>query len=297
MTRVLRVPWLLFAFLVERLRRLPGARFIARVLPAAARLMVVAAIVLLLLWMAEASPQRMSLAELRAGQLSRLQTWIIVSGQLSEEPGTTSESHRYRLTDPATPNTQLNVRSDQPLPLGPATVSGRILGGRDGVPEGYTWAAQLDADPVLASELPPPGAAFALLGLAVVIFLARRSAYPMFLNERPADVPAARSGMRVTTYFDPVDAAARGLPRDSVATLGFDRPEGAALGDLRLSNGRSLPVRLNSIYTTIDVGRLQSLGRSEPVLRVRVADDDVALAFATRRDRDAAYAALALAVR
>src|SRR5215213_3452204 len=139
MTRILRGPWLLFAFLVERLRRLPGSRFLASFLPAATRLMIVGAIAVLLLWMAEASPQRMTLADLRSGQLSRLQSWIIVSGELGEEPGTNPESRQYRLSDPRTPNAYLIVRSERDLPLGPTTISGRILGGRDGVPEGYTW--------------------------------------------------------------------------------------------------------------------------------------------------------------
>jgi hypothetical protein len=297
MTRILRGPWLLFAFLVERLLRLPGSRFLARFLPAATRLMIVGAIAVLLLWMAEASPQRMTLADLRSGQLSRLQSWIIVSGELGEEPGTNPESRQYRLTDPRTPNAYLIVRSERDLPLGPTTISGRILGGRDGVPEGYTWTARLNADPVLAQELPPPLTAIGLLGLALLIFVARRSTYPMFINELPEAGPPARSGLRVTAHFEPEDAAARNVARDAAGTLGFDRPEGAALGDLRIGSGRSIPVRLNSTYTTVDVGRLQSLRRGEPALRVRAGDDDVTLGFASRRDRDAAYAALALAVR
>jgi hypothetical protein len=297
MTRILRVPWLLFAFVVEQARRLPGSRLIARLLPAAARLMVLVAFVLLLLWMAEASPQRISIGELASGQLSRLQTWIIVSGDLAVEPGSTPASHQYRLTDPATPNAWLVVRAPNELALGPTTVSGRILGGRDGVPAGYTWTALLEADPVLASELPPPAAAFLLIGLAILIFLARRARYPVFVNEPPGEAAAARAPLHVTAHLEREAAAARALPRDSRGTLAFDTGEAAGIAQLRLGLARPLPVRLNSTYTTIDVGRLQSLRAGEPALRARMVDDDVTLGFASRRERDAAYAALAVGVR
>jgi hypothetical protein len=297
MTGVLRVPWLLFALLVEQARRLPGARVVARFLPAAARLMVAAAIVLLLLWMAEASPQRMTIGELAAGQLSRFQSWIIVSGDLADEPGATPESHQYRLTDAATPNAWIVVRAPHALPLGPTTLSGHILGGRDGVPAGYHWTAPMEADAVVASELPPPSAAFVLIGVAILVFVARRAHYPLFVNEPPAEIAPARSGLQVTAHFHPEDAAARGLPRDSRGTIRFDTGRAAGVAELRLSSVAPLPIRLNSTYTTIDVGRLQAIRGAEPALRTRVADDDVLVGFASRADRDAAYAALAVAVR
>jgi hypothetical protein len=152
----------------------------------------------------------------------------------------------------------------------------------------------MDADAELASELPPPSAAFLLIGLAVVVFLGRRARYPVFVNEAPDDVPAARSPIAVIAHFEARDAAARALPRDSRGTVAFDHGEPAGLGQLRLGGGRPLPIRLNSTYTTIDVGRRQALRASAPALRTRVGDDDVIVSFASRRDRDAAYAALAV---
>ena len=288
MSEILRYPALLFGFGVAQLRRLPGARLVAPLVPWLGRLLIAAAVVLLLLWAAETSPQRISLADLAAGKLGAMQSWIIVSGNLEADPSSSGAQHRYRLTHPAAPNARLDVRSPVELALGPTTVSGRIEGGRDGVPAGYAWSARLNADDRLADELPPPWSAGLLAGIGVLLFVARGSRYPIFVPERPADIDGAEGLLRVTAYGE--DAA--GAERDAPATLDFDTRSGGT-AELRIKGGRPIQVRLHSAFTSVDVGRLRRLLSSEPVLRVRASTDDLTIGFASRRDRDAAYATLA----
>ena len=287
MSDALRFPALLFAFGVEQLRRLPGVRFVAPSTKWIARLLLLGAFVLTLLWAAEASPERISLADLAAGKLGSMQTWIIVTGDLADEPGSNDELHLYRLTDPDAPNAYLIVRSGSVQPLGHTTVSGRIEGGRDGVPAGYAWSARLNADPRLAGELPPPWTAIVLGALGLVIMAARRTSYPLFVGAPPGETVPAMSALRVT-----VRSESGGLDRRTVpATLAFTGSEPGS-ADLSIGGGRSIPVRLHSAFTRIDVGRLVSLSGSEPALRVRSEGDDLVLAFASPRERDSAFAAL-----
>jgi hypothetical protein len=283
----LRFPWLVFAFGVEQLRRLPGARVVAPFTKWAARLFLLAAVVLTLLWGAEASPQRISLADLAAGKLGAMQSWIIVTGDLADEPGSNDELHAYRLTDPEAPNAYLDVRSRSVQPLGHTTVSGHIQGGRDGVPAGYVWSARLDADVRLAGELPPPWTAIVLAGLGLVIMAARRTRYPLFLGDTPGDALVPTGGLRVTARSETGAFDRRPVP----ATLSFTtREPGAA--DLAIPGSRRVPVRLHSAFTRVDVGRLRTLTRSEPALRVRSEGDYLVLTFGSARERDAAFAAL-----
>lgn len=286
MSEILRFPTLLFAFGVDRLRRLPGARLLGPLTKWIARLLLLAAVVLLALWGAEASPQRMSLADLAAGRLGWNQSWIIVSGNLSDEQGSSSSLHVYRLTDPAAPNAFLVVRSRVVQSLGPTTLSGRIEGGRDGVPPGYAWSARLNADLTLAGELPPPWSAIVLAGVAVVIMLGRRTRYPVFQSEPPLDVAPVTGSLRVTARSE-TDGRADPVP----ATLSFANADPGS-ADLSISGSRSLPVRLHSAFTKVDVGVLRRIRGSEPALRVRSENDDLALVFASKRDRDGAFAAL-----
>lgn len=287
MTSALRLPLLAFGYVVARMRRLPGARFVAPIVPWLVRASFVAAAILLLLWMAEASPQRMSLADLAAGKLSPMQSWIIVSGELQEERGSAPGAYRYRLTDPATPNAYLDVRSSVEWPVGPTTLSGKVLGGRDGVPAGYEWSAPFQADPVLADELPPPAIAFVLIGLGLLVVIGRRISYPMFIAETPAEVPPGWGLVSVTVH---PEATGSGSPTQP-GTL--DRDTGVGTGELRVQGSGPVPVRLHSAFTSVDVGELRGLRSSEPALRVRAADDDLILGFASRRERDATYARLA----
>jgi hypothetical protein len=295
--RIRSAPRVLFAAFVERLRRLPGSRAAARLLTPVTWLMPVAALVLLILWGAEASPQRISLRELTAGELSPMQSWIIVSGNLESIPLPDSDDHQYRLTDPAAPNANLIIQSPVELPVGPSTVSGHIFGGRDGVPAGYTWSARLEADAQLANELPPPWWVFALAGLAVLIVVARRTRYPVFVPEAPVESAAAQAPLQVVAHVPIEEARERGLPRTVRGTLAFDTPAVPGGAELRLAAGPTLPVRLHSSYSTIDVGELLTLRSRAAALRVRAADDDIALAFTSRRDRDRAFSALAAAGR
>jgi len=263
MTNALRLPLLAFGYVVARIRRVPGARFVAPFVPWLVRGAFLAAFVLLLLWMAEASPQRMSLADLAAGKLSPMQSWVIVSGELQEERGSVPGAYRYRLIDPATPNAYLDVRSAVEWPLGSTTLSGMILGGRDGVPGGYVWSAPFQADPVLADELPPPAIAFVLIGFGILVLAGRRTSYPMFVAETPAEVPPGWGLVNVIVHPE----AATSSPRAQPATL--DRDTGVGTGELRVQGSGPVPVRLHSAFTSVDVGELRGLRSSEPALRVR----------------------------
>jgi hypothetical protein len=286
-TAVLRFPWLLFAAGVERLRRMPMAMRFGRSVRFLPRILLVVAIVVVARWATEVSPERISLADLVAGKLAPSQSWIIITGDLSDEPGSTGPLHQYRLTDPAVPNAQLFVQSTVAQSLGRTTISGRTQGGHFGVPAGYAWSAQLDADAALAEELPGPWPAAVLGALAMLIVLARRSRYPMFSGDAPSDFAPATAAVRVTASSE-----SGRLGRATIrATLSFtgDQP-GAA--DLRIGSGRPLPVRLHSAFSTVDVGVVHRLSGSAPALRVKAGDDDLTLAFASTRERDAAFAAL-----
>lgn len=287
MSAILRFPVLLFSAAVERLRQLPGARRLGPLVRWLPRVLLLLAVVLGGLWALEVSPQRISLADLVAGKLSSLQSWIIVSGDLADEPGSTDELRLYRLTDPAAPNAYLVVRSRVAQPLGPATVSGRIEGGREPVPPGYAWSARLNADRTLANELPPPSIAMVLFGVAILILLARRSRYPMFASQAPTEAMPATSALRVIVRSESGQIGRAGVP----GTLSFTSPEPGA-ADLAITGARRVPVRLHSAFTAVDVGVLYRLSGSEPALRVRTDRDDLTLAFGSPRERDSAFAAL-----
>jgi len=182
---ILRFPWLLFGAGVERLRGLPVARRLGPSIRWLPRILLLASVVVVARWAVEVSPERISLPDLVAGKLAPSQSWIIVTGDLSDEPGSTDLVHMYRLTDPAAPNANLFVESPVVHSLGRTTISGHTSGGHFGVPAGFAWSAQLDADAALAEELPPPWPAAVLGGLALLIFLGRRSRYPMFSVEPP----------------------------------------------------------------------------------------------------------------
>ena len=287
MSAILRFPGLVFAAAVEQLRGLPGARRLGPIMRWLPRILLVAALILGAAWAGEVSPQRMSLADLAAGKLGQFQSWIIVTGDLADAQGSTDFLHLYRLTDPDAPNAYLVVRSRPVLPLGRTTVSGHIVGGREGVPPGYAWSAPLDADPTLAGELPPPWTAIALGALGILIILGRRSRYPTFSSEKPTEAFPATSALRVNARSE-----SGALGRAAVSgTLSFTSAEPGA-ADLSLAGARTRPVRLHSAFTNVDVGVLYRLRGSDPALRVRTDNDDLTLAFASRRERDSAFAAL-----
>jgi hypothetical protein len=257
-------------------------------MPWVARLLVLAAIVLVIAWGFEASPQRLSLAELAAGGLGRYQTWVIVSGELTDEPDGTTGRQMYRLTDHAAPNANLIVRSSIERPLGWTTMSGHLEGGRDGVPVGYTWTARLDADPTLAAELPPPWTAILLTGGAILIWLARRTAYPVFAGRAPEAVGVARGRLPVRVRRE-TDSGSAAPPVAATLDLSSGRTGSA---ELHLPGAAPMPIRLYSSHTSVDVGELHGFGFSEPAIRVRASVEDLAITFASARDRDATFAAL-----
>ena len=287
MSAILRFPVLLFAAGVEQLRRLPGAARVAPVLRWLPRILLVAALVFATLWAIEISPQRISLADLAAGKLGQFQTWIIVTGDLSEEEVSTDDLRVYRLTDPAAPNAYLVIRSPVAQTVGRTTISGHIRGGREAVPPGYAWSAPVDADPTLARELPAPSTAILLGGLALLILLARRSRYPLFASESPSEAVPAASAFRVIVRSETGRLGRAAVP----GTVAFGSAEPGA-ATLALPGARPLPVRLHSAFTTVDVGALYRLTGSEPALRVRSENDDLTLAFGSPRERDATFAAL-----
>ena len=292
MKAALRFPWLLFAAGVERLRLLPGANRLGLFMRWLPRVLVGAAFVLVAAWAVAVSPERISLADLAAGNLARSQSWIIVAGDLAEEPDSTDLIHVYRLTDPAAPNASLFVRSPVVQSLGRTVVSGHLEGGHGGVPAGFAWSAQLDADDSLAEELPPPMPAVVLLGLGVLIMLAHRSRYPMFSSATPGESDTATSASLVTVTSDSGALGGAAIP----AKLSFASTE-PGVAELTIGDGRRMPVRLHSAFSTVDVGVLYRLGGSVPALRVRSANDDLTLAFASTSERDSAFAALSAEAR
>jgi hypothetical protein len=165
-------------------------------------------------------------------------------------------------------------------------VSGRIEDGRSPAQPGYHWSAGLDADAQLANEQPPPVAAFLLAAVGLLIVIARRTTYPMFLREVPG--PAVPGPARLPVVAHGITGASGG--RDVEGILELDAR--VARAELQLLGLGSLPVRLHSAFTTLDVGVLRWLESSEPALRVLVSGDVLAIGFATRRERDAAFATL-----
>jgi hypothetical protein len=281
-----RMPSLAFSSAIDRLRRLPVARSLAPVAPWIDRVLFLGAFVLLLVWMGEVSPQRITLAELAEAKLGQYQSWIIVSGDLGNEVQSTSGGFLYRLTDKAAPNAELAIRSSTRLSLGPTTVSGRIEGGRDPVQPGYHWSASLDADAQLASEQPPPVFALLLAGIGLSIAIARRTTYPMFVSEAPGPAMSASARLRVVAHGAGDDSGVRDV--EGILAL----KAGVATAELHLPGIAPRQVRLHSAFTNLDVGVLRWLSSSEPALRVLASGDVVTLGFATRRDRDSAFATL-----
>ena len=276
-----------FAYIVDRLRRLPGARRLSPVLPWVAGGLFIVAIAIVFMWGTEASPQRMSLSGLAAGQLSPMQSWIIVDGVVSAADGGSAGEFRYTLTDPAVPNATLDVHSPVALALGRTTVSGHLLGGREVVPAGYLWSAILRADPTLAQELPPPWAPVALIVAGLVILLGRRTTYPVFLDERPD--PAGLRAASIPVQVRRADGETDHRVTPSTLRVAFD---GGPLVTLAASDADPVPVRAHSAFTSVGVGALRTLVHSEPVLRVRASGEELTIGFGSRADRDAAYAAL-----
>lgn len=292
MTPLVQIPIVAFAYAVETLRRLPGASRVRGVVPWVGRLLLVAAFGALVAWMATKTPQRMSIADLAANKLSPMQSWIIVSGDLVEESSLEPGSYMYRLTDPGTPGPSMIVLSDVPLATGRTTLSGLLQGGRlDPSALVGPWVGTLVADPVLAHEIPPPWPAAALALAGLVVLGARRTSYPMFFRGKAGTAPPTRATLHATLRRRDATGA-RETP--AVVTLGSgDRPE----VEIRTEGASPRTVRLHSEFTGSGAGDLRGLTWSRPAILLRLAAEDVTIAFESAHERDAVFGVLRTGAR
>ncbi|MEO8208469.1 MAG: hypothetical protein ABI598_05490 [Chloroflexota bacterium] len=286
--RAARLPIVLFAFAVDRIRRLPGARIAGRSVTLVVRALFLIAGILLIAWMAEKTPQKISIADLEAGKLSPMQSWIILSGELTDGPPTALGWYSYRLTDPDLPGPSMLVRSPVQLSLGKATISGFVDGGRDtSSGTGFAWVGSMAADATLAHEIPPPWGAATVVLAALLIIAARRTTYPMFFRGRPRHAPPAIGTTPVGVYRT-LDLPVRPPVRAGIVS---DR-SGMPAVSLLLPGAPEVPMRLHSTLTGISAGEFMDLSVSRPVLRWRQPAEDLLLSFASPSARDAVYAAL-----
>lgn len=289
MSAVIQLPIVAFAYLVDALRRLPGAARLRGLVRWIGRLLFLGAFAALVVWMGTKTPQRISLADLAANKLSPMQSWIIVSGDLTEEASLEPGSYMYRLTDPSTPGPSMIVLSERPLATGRVTISGLLQGGRvDPSLLKGPWVGTLVADPTLAHEIPPPWLAAALALAALLVFAARRTSYPMFFRGRAGSGPATRTPIRATLWQHG-DGPTRGRATPAIATFGSgDRP---AI-ELRTEGTAPRTVRLHSEFTGSATGDLRGLTWSAPAISLRLPAEDVTIAFASAQDRDAVFGVL-----
>jgi hypothetical protein len=249
--RLARPPIVFFGFLVAQLRKIPGAGFLERHVGLVLVLLLLGAVGALSVWMAQRTPQRVSLPQLAAGELAPMQTWIIVTGDLRAESAT-NDLFRYAMTDPATPDTTLFVTSEHELAVGRATVSGTLIGGDSRAPAGFPWIGQLRADPVLARESDPPWIAIGLAAVAVFLAAASRSSYPTFFGEAARSIQPAGAALHVGVrrHWPPTDEPA------TPATLAVAPGGLVALQ----SAGVTEPLQIHSANSSYDVGSLFWLG-------------------------------------
>jgi hypothetical protein len=275
----------LLSFLLEPIRRVTsspgGARWQRWIAPA----LLLAAAVVFVRWGAEPSPEQISLADLAAGKLSQTQTWIVVTGTLSEAPADALSDHVYNLTDSAAPQARMLVRSDRPWPLGAATISGQLNGGQL-QPDGVTWLGQMQADDSFVPEAPPPLAAMALALAGILVFVARRTSYPVYFSEQPTGTVETLGSVPVTV------TRLAGQPVDTNPEATLELGANGAPASLVVGGMEPFPLIFHSPTTGTDVGGLYALGRSVPVLRVRTPAIDATISFASREDRDGAFVAL-----
>jgi hypothetical protein len=275
-----------FAFLVSRLRRIPGAAWLQRHAGLVIGGLLAVGFVALSVSMAQRTPQRVTLPQLNAGELAPMQTWIIVSGDVKAEFSGT-DTRRYKLTDPSVPDATLIVTSDHDLAVGHTTVSGTLVGGNSKAAEGFGWIGQLRADRVLAREPDPPWLAIGLAALALFVYAASRSSYPRFFgipHVGTRTAPSAPLPVGVRRSWPPVDEPS------TPATLS------AALGAPVELRSRAEPdaerLQIHSANSSYEVGTLEWMRRSEPVLALHPARGDIVLSFNSAAERDSAVAGL-----
>jgi len=283
--KFLRTPIVAFAYVVDRLRRVPVAAQLLAHTTAVAAGLIATAVLAFVLWGSEVVPQRVSLADLVEAKLSHMQTWIIISGDLRTAVSN-GPTYRYNLTDPAAPNARMNVFSTVELPEGQTTVSGNYVGGIEQGRLGFPWVGTMRADPVLAREQPPPWIALILGATGLVVGVSSRFSYPMFFDETPRGAAPRRATLPVGVRRQAASWTDQAIP----ATLRLD--PGAPV-ELHVSDADEQPLRIYSAFTSAGPGELRGLSRTEAVMRVRQPTGDLDIIFASRDDRDAAFAALA----
>lgn len=244
---------------------------------------MLAALAALAVWMGQRSPQRLSFAELVGGNLSHMQSWIIVSGELRTYPLSTTV-YRYTLTDPTVPNAVLTVESQVELTVGQSTVSGTLVGGARRARDDFGWIGQLRADSVLAREPDPPWIAIALSAAALFITVAGRTSYPMFFRQAPPIPGPQTMTLHVGVRREWPPSAGPVVPGTLVLQPGSQV-------ELRVPTGTQ-QLRLHSAHSGVEVGELRWLFDSVPALVVRPATGELTISFASPDDRDAAVAAL-----
>ena len=289
MLSALRLPIVAFAFVVDRLRRTPVIGQVDRHATLVASLLFLAAFLALVAWFSTRSPQRVSMADLVAGNVSALQSWIIVSGDLQPAGTVSANGLRYNLTDPTVPDATLTVNSNVPLATGSTTVSGTLVGGRSPQQTGFAWLGQMRADPILAGEPSPPWLAGSLAGLATLVILGSRTPYPVFFGRGPNlqatfTAPAPRSlNVRVRTDRE---------VSDGQVVSGVLRLNSVGPVELRTPDFGNQQLRLHSARTSLEVGELRSLKGSQPALVVRPSTGELTISFADADERDAVVCAL-----
>ena len=282
---LVRLPLLAFAFMVDRVTRLPGVAARTRYALWISLGLVTLALAAFVVWGLERAPQRVNLADLAAGALSPMQSWIIVSGELEPEPSRIS-TFRYRLSDPAVANVTMTVFSETEFPVGVmTTLSGTFLGPREPVPPGHRWIGQMRADSEQVQEQAPPWVAMALAAAAGLVGAAGRVSYPMFLAHSPRSAAPRAMTARVSVR------RGRLMPAGPVLSGALVTQPGAPV-TLSVSGAEARPLRLHSVHTGIDAGELRYIASAEPALRVRLANEEMTLAFAVPEERDVAHASL-----
>jgi len=278
-----------FSFLVEKLRHLPGGRFVERHAGIIATVLLVTALVVLGFWMAQRTPQRVSLNDLRNGVLSPLQRWIIVEGDI-ESQGKPASDYLYKMTDPNVPETQLTIFSTGELPVGHITVSGNLIGGTSKAAPGFAWVGQLRADSEVAREPEVPWLAIGLALTGLFLVVAVRTTYPVFFAN-----PMPQTGGRNLTMK--VGVRPERLPGEAVDLPGELSVQPGSSVNLAIAGAESPPLRLHSAQSSLEAGALSRVSSSEPALALHMATGDVILTFASDDDRDAAFGALAAHLR
>ena len=281
---ILQTPLVAFGAVIELLRRIPGYRQIEDRASLVVLLLMLIALVLFGTWMAQRSPQRVSMAQLVDGNVSSMQSWIIVSGEVQPEESS-SAVQRYVLTDPAVPNARLIVTSDGTIPTGPTTVSGTLIGGSRGAQGDFLWLGQLRADPVLAREPDPPWSAIAFAGVALLFGFGSRTTYPMFFRGSPRPTGSGRATLPVGVRRDWPPFTDEAMPGSLILTEG--KPV-----ELSLPGHPTQVVRVHSARSSIETGVLRRVGSAEPAMLVRATGGELTLTFASAADRDSALAAL-----